>query len=43
MSILQEYEEIKNKIGNRKFNMIKEYINEKCPPKEMKKYENYKN
>ena len=39
MSILQEYEEIKNKIGNRKFNMIKEYINEKCPPKEMKKYE----
>ncbi len=39
MSILQEYEEIKKEIGNRKFNMIEDYLDEICPPREMKKYE----
>ena len=38
MSILQEYEEIKKEIGERKFNMIGDYIDEICPKEKMDKY-----
>lgn len=39
MSIMQEYEEIKKKIGKRKFNMIEDYLDEICPKEKIIIYE----
>lgn len=39
MSVLQEYEQIKRKIGYGKFCMIEKYIEEMCPQENIDKYE----
>lgn len=39
MSILQEYEQIKLKIGKEKYSAINLYLKEKCPQKNYEKYE----
>ena len=39
MSILQDFEKIRDEIGHKKYDMIEEYLNEKCPKKQIKKYE----
>ena len=40
MSILQEYEEIKNEIGEDKYNAISEYLEEICPESKRIEYTN---
>jgi len=38
MSILQEYEQIKKKIGHKKYNAIDKYLNIMCPQSNIDKY-----
>ena len=40
MSILQEYEEIREKIGHKKYDAISEYLEEICPEETRTKYQN---
>lgn len=38
MSIMQEYQKIRNLIGHKKYDAIEDYINEKCPKENYDKY-----